>query len=204
MPKGHVDTLSFQKSPTMNFASVLSALGLAPKTLPQATAALEQAKGTFDSVNALFTAAGLNLDTMLAAGPDSLKAHIAGVSAKDGELAAAQGAIKDLEGKLQLAISVGSEHKARADSTVSVLTAIGFVPVATSKPEDFTAALDAHVKKAAALELAKAGHPPVKVPIDGAKVPAEGAARADHYAHMATLPEKEQHAYFQKHLARKF
>jgi hypothetical protein len=58
------------------FSDLLAAVGLAPKTLPQAKETLDTANATLDSVAALFEAAGLNLEQMLAAGPDALKAHI--------------------------------------------------------------------------------------------------------------------------------
>jgi hypothetical protein len=65
----------------MKFSDILAALGNKPKTLSQAQENLEPAKATLDSVGELFANADLDLDTMLAAGPDSLKAHLASFSA---------------------------------------------------------------------------------------------------------------------------
>ena len=61
----------------MSLSSVLSALGLAPKTLTEARGTLDTSKATLESVAALFTTAGLNLEAFLGAGPESLKAHLA-------------------------------------------------------------------------------------------------------------------------------
>jgi hypothetical protein len=145
----------------MEFGKILSALGLGPKTLDQARGTLAEAANTLSSVNALFTAAGLNLEQMLAAGPDSLKAHLAGLSAKDAELATAQAKVAELEGMLVARSSEVITEKGRADVAVSFLTEIGFVPAATVTGADAKAAFDSHVKQAAALELAKTGHKPV-------------------------------------------
>jgi hypothetical protein len=180
----------------MTFSAVLSLFGLAPKTLPQAQAAFETVKGTLDSVNALFVAAGLNLEQMLTAGPDALKAHIASVSAADGALATAQTKVTDLEGKLNAA-------NQRVEASSALLTAIG--ATAETKPEDFKALLATHVKEQAALELAKTGHNPVAIqpattPGVAAVVPSANASRQEHYAYMATLPEKEQSEYYRKHI----
>ena len=61
----------------MSLSTVLASLGLKPKNLEEARNAIEPARATLDNVNALFAAAGLNLETLLAAGPESLKAHLA-------------------------------------------------------------------------------------------------------------------------------
>jgi hypothetical protein len=143
----------------MKFSAILSALGFAPKTLPQATATLETAAATFAQVDTLFTSAGLNLETMLAAGPDALKAHLDGLSAKDGELAAAQAKVKELEGKVTTITAESSAANAKFSTVTTALASVGIT--AATKPEEFSAALDAHVKQAAAIELSKTGHKPV-------------------------------------------
>jgi hypothetical protein len=189
----------------MTFTALLSALGLGPKTLPQAQATLETAKATFDSVNALFASAGLNLETMLAAGPDSLKAHIASVSAKDGELATAQAEILRLKGAVDQAGQQISSANAKVTAAESVLTAIGVK--ADTKPEDFKALLDSHVKQQAALELAKTGHKPIedtKATKPAGSGPDANATRAEHYAYMETLTDpRERSAHFAKYLGQK-
>lgn len=143
----------------MTFTALLSALGLAPKTIPQATATLETAKSTFDSVNALFANAGLNLDTMLAAGPDALKAHLATISAKDGELATALAKVTELEGKVQTINASLTAEAAKFSVVGSALAPLGIT--AATKPEEYSGLIAAHVKKESALELAKGGHRPI-------------------------------------------
>lgn len=143
----------------MDFAKILASVGLAPKTLPQATTSLATAAESLNAVNALFANAGLNLETMLAAGPDALKAHIEGVSAKDGELAAAQAKVTDLEAKVATLTTEASAANAKFSAVGSALAPLGIT--ATTKPEDFAGLISAHVKKEAALELAKGGHAPV-------------------------------------------
>ena len=145
------------------FSAVLSALGLAPKTLPQANETLSQAKGTLDSVAALFTAAGLNLEQMLAAGPDSLKAHIDSLDNAE-ELATA----------LQENETLSAEHEATKASALalssqlsalnSVVATIGLSASADLKPDAIAKAFETHIAKATTLALAKTGHPPAHVP----------------------------------------
>lgn len=175
------------------------------KTLEQSRAQLAAAKVSAEAVAALFTAASIDLDALLAAGSDSLKLHIEGLSAKDGELAAAQAKVSDLEGKLTAANTQAATLTAANATTVSFLTEIGFVPVATATADEAKKAFAAHVSKAAALELAKTGHAPLAtVTAEQLAAPSADASRADHYAFMAKLPEGEQQAYFKKHLSRKF
>lgn len=176
--------------------SALLPLLFAPKTLDQAKGTLATAATTLESVSAMFTAAGLDMEQMLAVGQDALKAHIASVSANDAELATAQSNVKDLEAKLTAA-------KARATACEALLATIG--ATADTKPEAFAGLLETHVKTSAAAELAKTGHAPVgHVATAGAAgtvvIPGANASRHEHYAYMATLPEKEQHAYYSKHL----
>lgn len=150
----------------MKISAVLAALGLAPKTLPVATETIGTAKGALEAVNTLFANAGLNLETLLAAGPDSLKAHLDGLSAKDAELAAAQTDIAKLNKALETANASITTEKEQAQAFASKLSAMSaaVLPLgitATTKPEECAGVIDAHVKKAAALELAKTGHKPV-------------------------------------------
>lgn len=174
------------------------------KTLEQSRAQLAAAKASAEAVAALFTSAGLDLDALIAAGSDSLKAHLASLSAKDGELAAAQAKVTELEGKITAANAQQTTTAAQLSSTVSLLTDIGFVPVATSTGTDAKAAFEAHVKKAAALELAKTGHAPIgEVTAEQAAAPGNKASRDDHYKFLATLPVEKQSEYFQANLAQK-
>jgi hypothetical protein len=187
----------------MQFSAVLSLLGIGPKTLPQAQATLETAKSTFDSVDAMFSSAGLNLEQMLAAGPDALKAHIASLGAKDVDLAAAQAKTAELEGKLAAAASETEAANAKFSAIGAALEPLGIT--ATTKPEEYSAVVAAHVKQAASLELAKTGHAPVAIVTpEQIATPSADASRAAHYEYMSKLPEGEQRAYFKKHLERKF
>jgi hypothetical protein len=144
------------------FSAVLSALGLAPKTLPQANETLTAARAQLDSVNALFTAAGLPLEQMLATGPDSLKAHLASldksadVTRLSGELSTAAAALSTAQASLDNQAKIIAAHDA-------AFTAIG-LQGAPTPPEDFKKAFESHVSKQATLALAKTGHPPAHVP----------------------------------------
>ena len=146
-------------------SQILAALGIAPKTLPQATETLGQAKTTLDSVAALFTAAGLNLEQMLAAGPDSLKAHLESIDNSD-ELAEALQENEKLSTKLESETKLLNGAIDKIDGFVACFGAVGLAvdARAAAKPEDFKSAFEAHVKKAATLELSKTGHPPAHVP----------------------------------------
>lgn len=153
----------------MKLADLLSAFKTAPKTLDQAKATLGSAQPAIDSVAALFTSAGLDLDTLIAAGPDSLKAHIDGLSAKDGELAAAQAKVTELEGKVAASVTENAQAKAALDSITATHNAlcqsVSFDAKATDKggnPLEFATAFKAHVAKEAALILAKDGRPAIE------------------------------------------
>lgn len=181
------------------FSAVLSALGLAPKTLPQANETLTQAKGTLDSVAALFTAAGLNLEQMLAAGPDSLKAHIDSLDNAE-ELAAALQENERLDGALKTA---GEQMEAAGKLQAAHLEcfkALGLTPDNNALAADqVKKSFDAHVSKQTTLALAKTGHPPAHVP---AADPTQVAAKSD--ADLAkeyeALPRGEaKSAFYAKH-----
>lgn len=151
----------------MNFSAIAAALGLAPKSLDQARGTLATAAASLESVSALFANAGLNLETMLAAGPDALKTHLASFGNAAGDLVIANGNLALAEAELNrktLAIdAVGKQMDAmtaRTNLVVGTLAAYGIK--ADTKPEDFKGLLDSHVKQAAALELAKAGHTPLE------------------------------------------
>ena len=110
----------------MSLSSVLSALGLAPKTLTEARGTLDTSKATLESVAALFTTAGLNLEAFLAAGPESLKAHLASidnaaqVAALSLELASAKSALETRAGEV-------ASLEASLAARTSVLSTLGIV-----------------------------------------------------------------------------
>jgi len=146
----------------MKFPDLLALFKTSPKTLDQAKATIGAAQPALDSVAAMFAAAGLDLAVMLEAGPDSLKAHLEGLTAKDGELAKAQSKIGELELELNTkasALATANETAtANANALTGFYTAIGFKPEANA---DVKTAFKDHVTAEAALVLAKDGRPPV-------------------------------------------
>lgn len=153
--------------------ALFSKLGLQPKNLTEASEANVAAKTFADSVNALFAEAGLNLEQLLEAGPAALKAHIDSLGAKDGELAAALAKINELETAAGDASATIATLEEWGEAASGLLESIGFQPTedAEASPEAVKAAFASHVKKAAALELAKAGHPAVAAAVnEGPKV----------------------------------
>lgn len=162
----------------MKLSDVLATLGLIPKNPEEAKATREAAAATLASVNELFAKAELNLEQMLAAGPDSLKAHLAsldqadGIKALEGKVAAAESALTEATATLGAEAEKAKSAAALAGSYLSCLTATGFTPTAASKPEEVTAAFTAHVEKRAAAILAQAGHPPLAHVSNEAKKPA--------------------------------
>lgn len=144
-------------------SAVLSALGLAPKTLPQAKETIDGAKATLDSVAALFTAAGLNLEQMLAAGPDALKAHLESL---DDSEALAEAVLENdrLSTELETAKASTLALNSQLSALNFVASEVGLKVEAATKPEDIKTAFAAHIAKATTLALAKTGHPPAHVP----------------------------------------
>lgn len=178
--------------------SLLSSLGLAPKTLNEASDTLATAKSFADSVNALFTSAGLNLEQLLAAGPDSLKAHLEGIDSSE-ELAEALQANEELTTNLATLQGISDSHAARATSLEATLAVAGFTLAADAKPADFKPAFEAHVAKQVALALSQTGHPPVAhLPAD-TDVADTDAAHLAAYQAMPRGPERLE--YFAKHEA---
>lgn len=143
----------------MKLSDLFTALGIAPKTLPQAKETIDTTKATLDSVAALFTAAGLNLEQMLEAGPDSLKAHLELIdtSAELTEALAANDALTAEKASL-------GETLVQRDSTLlactEAFTAIGLAGITNRTPgAEVKSAFDAHVAKQVTLANAKIGHP---------------------------------------------
>ncbi len=184
----------------MKLSDVLSALGLAPKNLAEAHAALTPAKATLDSVAALFTAAGLDLETMLAAGPESLKAHIDSLGEDDEVLAEALLENERLEKELATSEALRSSLAAAGEqaslalaSTLATLGLNASGPADTLTPDAVKAALDAHIKKQATIALAKTGHP-----TGVAQVVEVPAAQLMKRAEWEKLPNKEKADFFNK------
>ncbi len=106
------------------FEKLFARFASAPKTLPQATETLTEAKATLDSVAALFTAAGLNLEQLLAAGPDSLKLHLESIDNTE-ELAASLAEVEEYDKNLTAAQSEVSTLSSQLSTLNSSFAAIG-------------------------------------------------------------------------------
>jgi hypothetical protein len=181
------------------FSKILIALGLAPKNLDEARSTYTEAKGTLDSVAALFTAANLPLDKMIAEGPDSLKAHLASVdnSAEltrlGAELKTAQAEAKRIGDELAAA---NAKIKAHAE----IFATVGLDVKSDTKPEDAKKAFADHTSKATTLALAKTGHPPAHVPAADATLTGAVATDAQLAADYDKLPRgPEKQAFYAKH-----
>lgn len=182
------------------FSDLIASFVSAPKTLPQAKETIDGAKATLDSVAALFTAAGLNLEQMLAAGPESLKAHLDSLDNAE-ELATA---LQENEG-LQAQLGEANVNLAKANAVGSachdIFAAVGF----TSKEltaEAFKPAFDAHVSKQTTLALSKTGHPPAHVPAsDVAQASAKPTGAELHATWKAMKAGPERLAFFSQHEA---
>lgn len=183
------------------FSDLLAAIGLAPKTLPQAKETLDNAKATLDSVAALFTAADLNLEQMLAAGPDALKAHLDSLDNSE-ELAEALQENERLEADLKTASDAYSVALSIQAAHHDCFKALGISVLAEDfTPDKIKAAFSDHVTKQVTLALAKTGHPPAHVPaatepVTASKTDAEIAAQ---YRTMKAGPERL--AFFAQHEA---
>ena len=193
---------------TMKLSDIVALFKSEPKTLDQAKTTLASAGASLDSVSSLFTAAGLNLDTMLAAGPDSLKAHLAsldqneGIEAMKGELATAKSALTAAQATASELTAKVTTLTAQAAELGGIITQIGFDPKAVGsdgKPQDVKSAFAAHVAKAATAELAKHGIAPVAAITKKATEQAATLTDEQHLAAYAKMPPgKERQAYATK------
>lgn len=172
----------------MKLSEILSIVGLAPKDLEQARSTIEPAKAALEQVNTLFANAGLNLEAMLEAGPDSLKAHIDSIGQSNEELAAALLEIERVRGEADIA-------EAALAKLQEAVAATGWC---CDGVDDVKTAFADHVKKAAAIELAKVGHPPVAVIPTGAAAATDSEIFAQYKA-MQT--GEERLAFYAKHEA---
>lgn len=151
----------------MKFSALLASIGLLPKNPEEAKATREAAAATLARANDMFASAGLNLEQMLEAGPDALKAHLASldqadaIKALEGKVSAAEASVTDLTGKLSAAETDHGVTKEALKTHADLLAATGFKAEPTAKADDVKKAFNAHVEKAAALVLAKDGRPPI-------------------------------------------
>jgi len=148
------------------------------------------------AVTALFANAGLNFETLLAAGPESLKAHLASldnaaqVAALTTDLATAKSQIATLtEASTSRLNTIGTYGE--------LFAAIGITDLAKADAPAIKTAFESHVAKATTLALSKTGHPPV-VHIDANAAPA--AEQLSDEAHLAAY-EKLQGAEAKAYLA---
>jgi hypothetical protein len=185
----------------MSLSSVLASLGLKPKNLEEARQTIEPARATLDAVNALFATAGLNLETLLAAGPESLKAHLETCMVKAEEFSALETQLSTA--KTELA-KLGETH-ATATATLAtygeLFTAIGVSCAAPEAPALKTA-FETHVAKQVTLANAKIGHPPVQhidAAAGAATLAATDAEVAKTYSAMPAGPARL--AFFQANAA---
>ena len=188
----------------MKFSELLAKVGLAPKNLGEAAEIIEPAKATLDSVANLFASANLDLDTMLAAGPDSLKAHIDSFSGDAAALDEAIAKNAELEVDFAEARALTEAAIARSESFGSAAQAAG-IDVTEEVLADPAALKQAFTTRATAQAqelLAASGHAtleevgPEGDPIDQA---AKNQAIVDAYAQME--PGAERTAFRNKHLA---
>lgn len=182
------------------FTDFLASLTGRPKNFDAATATLTDAKTHLDSVTALFANAGLQVETLLAGGPDALKLHIAGldntaeVTRLTSELATATTDLATTKTTLGV-----------RDSTLSAFaeafTAIGLADITNKTPAaDVKSKFAAHVEKQTTLKLANSGHPPKHVPA-AVDTTAPTTDAQFHAEWKAMKPSAERLAFFSKNEA---
>lgn len=175
----------------MTFQDLLSKVGFAPKTLTEAREISADAKTSLEAVAALFAAAGLNLDAMLEAGPESLKAHLDSIS-EAGDEAVARAV--ELEAQLETA----QQAEQVAISTVeTITTALGSQNI-TFNAETFGADLSARINAQAQELLAASGLPAPVAHVSDPQDPA--AADEAHLAKWESMPVgPDRLTYFREH-----
>lgn len=179
----------------MSISDFLASL-VSPKTLESAKGQVSESKAKLTAINAMFDAAGLKLDDLLAAGPDSLKAHIDSFKGADEQLAAANAAIAQHAEEIAALNESLAEASNEAQELGAALASIGYV---AADGDDVKQSFSDYVKKQAALELARVGHPPVAQVAPDAAPPAQKSDK-EHYLAYAAMPEgAEKRAYFAKH-----
>ena len=119
----------------------------------------------------LLSKAGLNLETLQAAGDENaLKALIDQAGAKpnaEAEQAIAEAATENAS--LTATLKTATEGLASTNASLHALnTTLAAEGLPVAKPEEFKAALAAHVSKQTTLALARGGHPPVAELPEGA------------------------------------
>lgn len=186
----------------MKLSDLFSAFTARPKNFEAASATLAEANTFAASVNALFTTAGLNLETLLAAGPESLKAHLDGLTVKAEQFTALETELSKARGEIAQHIADATATEATLAAFTGIFSAIGISSAVPPTAESVKTAFETHVAKQVTLANAKAGHPPVHhIDPDAAAATAAASdeAVAKEYSAMPRGPEKL--AFYQKHAA---
>lgn len=166
----------------------------APKTLDQARATFGEAKSALDKVGAMFAAASLDFDALLAQGDTALKDFIAGLNAKvtaaEAASLEAKNAFVTSEAKVVAAEAKSAEALAKVETLNSLLGSVGFKPAevkgkegAAATAEEQAAALQhafkSHISGAVTQQLQELGQPSAKLP---GSSPSTNATSADNEA----------------------
>lgn len=150
----------------------------APRTLEQARATFGEVKAALDKVGAMFTGAKLDLDAMLAAGENSLAAHLQSLQSKIDEQSAlavaAHDKFTDIETKHQKAsadLATAQEQLAAVSAQLSTLhSSLGLKAAdPTGKPvadieKAVREAFATHVASGVAQKLGELGIPAANLP----------------------------------------
>jgi hypothetical protein len=165
------------------FAALLAKLtggDTSPKTLDQARSTFTEAKAALDRFGALFAAASIDLDALLAKGDNALKDYVAELNQKaataEAAVLEAKNALTAAEQKAVAAEAKSVEAACAISCLTSALSAIGFTPKADAKPEEVQAAFKLHISGAVTQQLAELGQPAAKLPASASATTADTEA----------------------------
>lgn len=140
-------------------------------------------------VSALFASAGLDLSALLASGPDSLKAHLDGLTVKAEEFSTLSAQLADTGEKLKAS---EGQVASLGEMVAHVTTALALPVAADTKPDALKAAFENYVSKQTTLALAKTGHPPVAhVPAESNSPKEKSKSDQEKWAEFAALKAKD-------------
>jgi hypothetical protein len=163
--------------------------------------------GTSAPIAALFTAAGLDLPALLAAGPDSLKAHLDSVAGSDEAMAEALLENERLDGELATLALANSTLNGTVAGYTELFGTLGLAATAAPDAAAIKSAFESHIAKATTVALAKTGHPPVHhIPADAVESKPTAKSDQQKWAEYRDLKETDPakaEAYFAEHLAKK-
>lgn len=205
------------------FASLIAKLtggAESPKTLDQARSTFAEAKSALDRIAAMFSAAGLDFDALLAKGDLALKDYVAELNQKavaaEQVATAAQAKLAEETAKRE---SVSAEKEALATTVaghISIFSSIGFKPAdvkgkdgAAATAEEiatvFQAAFKSHVSSAVTQQLQEIGQPAAKLPtpsnVGGSFSSTADELRAQYDLLVASGKHVEAGQFFQKYSA---